>query len=255
MDRLFRIKPKEALATLEAQAAVSSVREPVVRIGEHDRNIYVDLADERWRAVEIDADGWRVVDNPPVAFLRPNGMRSLPEPVRPVWQAGDPPSLHRLANLINVGDIQAEDLEERLAAQRRLKLVIGYLVACCRPHGPYPILSISGEQGSAKSFLIKALRCLIDPNRAALRRPPKTISDLELAARNSWVVALDNLSLISNELSDALCCIATGAGQSTRKFFTNGEEFLLEYCRPIAFNLNPAVGFGTPKSAEAVFSF
>jgi hypothetical protein len=150
MDRLFRIKPKEALATLEAQAAVSSVREPVVRIGEHDRNIYVDLADERWRAVEIDADGWRVVDNPPVAFLRPNGMRSLPEPVRPVWQAGDPPSLHRLANLINVGDIQAEDLEERLAAQRRLKLVIGYLVACCRPHGPYPILSISGEQGSAK---------------------------------------------------------------------------------------------------------
>ena len=43
--------------------------------------IYIDLADKEWRAIEIDEDGWRVVDEPPVYFRRSNGMKSLPEPL------------------------------------------------------------------------------------------------------------------------------------------------------------------------------
>ncbi len=34
-----------------------------------------------WRAVEIDATGWRVIDKPPVRFRRAAGMQPLPMPV------------------------------------------------------------------------------------------------------------------------------------------------------------------------------
>jgi hypothetical protein len=34
-----------------------------------------------WRAVEIDGNGWRVIDNPPVRFRRTAGMLPLPMPV------------------------------------------------------------------------------------------------------------------------------------------------------------------------------
>ena len=51
-------------------------------------------------------------------------------------------------------------------------LYVSNLVACLFPEGPYPILVVNGEQGSAKSTLSKFTRALIDPNKAPLRRPP-----------------------------------------------------------------------------------
>jgi hypothetical protein len=45
-----------------------------VRIAEHAGQIYLDLADEHWRAVDIGGDGWRVIACPPVRFRRPAGM-------------------------------------------------------------------------------------------------------------------------------------------------------------------------------------
>jgi ABC-type antimicrobial peptide transport system ATPase subunit len=39
-----------------------------------------------------------------------------------------------------------------------------------RPRGPYPLLAISGEQGSAKTVLCKLLKALVDPNAAPVRR-------------------------------------------------------------------------------------
>jgi hypothetical protein len=52
-----------------------------VRVAGHDGKLYLDLANEQWRAVEVDADGWRIVSSPPVRFRRAPGMLPLPEPV------------------------------------------------------------------------------------------------------------------------------------------------------------------------------
>ena len=35
---------------------------------------------ETWRAVEIDATGWRIVSHPPVRFRRSAGMQPVPVP-------------------------------------------------------------------------------------------------------------------------------------------------------------------------------
>jgi hypothetical protein len=39
-----------------------------VRTAEHDGCIYLDLADELWRAVKITPDSWDFVPRPPVRF-------------------------------------------------------------------------------------------------------------------------------------------------------------------------------------------
>src|SRR5207253_2111337 len=44
--------------------------------------------------------------------------------------------------------------------------------------------------------------------------------------------ALDNVSRISNSLSDALCRIATGGGFATRELYSDSEETLMFYVRP-----------------------
>src|SRR5262245_60862296 len=78
-----------ALNLFEAQAQFEGPERAVhVRFAEHAGGIYLDLADQCWRAVEIGPDGWRVVGSPPLRFRRAAGM--LPrwlgcwQPCRPV---------------------------------------------------------------------------------------------------------------------------------------------------------------------------
>ncbi|HKF95677.1 MAG TPA: hypothetical protein VKB96_14000 [Gammaproteobacteria bacterium] len=112
----------------------------------------------------------------------------------------------------------------------------GRLVVAMRPTGPYPVLILQGEQGTAKSTAAKVLRLLIDPSAAPLRTAPRDERDLMIAARNGWIIALDNLSGLSSWLSDALCRIATGGGVSTRELYSDTDEVLIDVQRPIILN-------------------
>jgi hypothetical protein len=125
---------------LEARAQFDAPERAIhVRIAEHDGHIYLDLADEHWRAVEIGPNGWQVNRLVPVRFRRPAGMLALPVPE-------------------HGGSIEALSPFLNLSSQADLVLVVAWLLATLRPRGPYPLLAISGEQGSAKTVLSKMLR-------------------------------------------------------------------------------------------------
>lgn len=65
-----------AIGLAEARAVIDGPeREVFVRTGAHGAKLYLDLANENWEAVEIDAAGWRIVSSPPVRFRRSAGMR------------------------------------------------------------------------------------------------------------------------------------------------------------------------------------
>ena len=54
-----------ALNVLEAQAQFDGPQRKVsVRLAEQDGLIYLDLADEFWRCIEIGPNGWRIAENP-----------------------------------------------------------------------------------------------------------------------------------------------------------------------------------------------
>jgi hypothetical protein len=209
---------QDALSVLDGKAQYDGPELPVfTRLGEHTGAIYLDLANEKWEAVAITADGWRVTDNPPVKFRRSRGMLCLPHPL-----AGG--SIDLLAPFINIdGD---DDWH----------LLIGWLISALRPQGPYPILVLHGEQGSAKSTTARLLRSLIDPNKAGLRSEPREPRDLMVAAHNSWIIAIDNLSHLSPWLSDALCRLSTGGGFSTRELLSDQDEILIDAQRPCILN-------------------
>jgi len=186
------------------------------RLAVEDGCIWLDLCDENWRAVRISAEGWEVVSKAPLKFRRTKGMRSLPVPVR----GG---SISLLRELVNTTEAD-------------WVLLISWLVAALRPGYPFPVLVIQGEQGSAKSTVSKMLRDLIDPNMAPLRSEQRDERDLMLAATNSWIVALDNLSKLPQWLSDALCRLSTGGGFATRTLYENDEETIFMAMRPIIIN-------------------
>ncbi len=214
---------RDVCGTLESVALFEGPQQDAhVRVAQHDGDIWLDLADERWRAVHVTPDGWSAVNKPPVRFIRPRGVLALPEPRR----CDDPQAvlaeLRDLANLTHDADGWA--------------LTLAWLVAALRPAGPYPVMVLTGEQGSAKSTTARMLRALVDPNMATLRSEPHDARDLMIAATNAWVVGLDNLSRVQPWLSDALCRLATGGGFATRELYTDADETLFDAQRPVILN-------------------
>lgn len=213
----------EALSTLEAMAGGAEAKIPAVRCAEYDRGVMIDLGTADWRAIKVEAGKWSILDRTDAPLIRPKGLEALPVPVR------HPDSIGTFRGLVN------------LSSEEDFMLVCAWLVAALHPRGPFCILAIDGEQGSAKTTTCKMFRRLVDPNKADLRSPPKTGADIVLAASNGRVVAFENVSFIDEELADDLCRVATGAGFGTRQLYSNGEEFLAQVCAPVLVNGIPSL--------------
>jgi len=208
-----------ALEEIESKALFDGPEAEVfVRIAENAGEVWLDLADEKWRAVRVSTAGWQVVGGKlPIRFIRARGMLPLAAPER----GGNIEDLRRFLNVQHESDFV---------------LLVAWLLACLRQRGPFPVLSVNGEQGSAKSTLQKLLRALVDPNSAPLRCEPREPRDLVISAANSWVIGFDNLSSIRPWLSDALCRLSTGGGFATRELYTDAAEVIFESQRPVMFN-------------------
>jgi hypothetical protein len=213
---------QDALCTLEGKAQFEGETHEVhLRIGWYNSKIYLDLADEQWSVVEIDSSGFRVLKDSPVKFRRPGGMSPLPYPL-----VGDPQNgVEVLKKYLNAG----ESLET-------FKLAIAWLLSAYNPNGPFPVLVPYGEQGTGKSTFVRVLRELIDPNTAPLRKEPRNSDDLMVSAKSNWVMAFDNVSRLSDDMSDDICRASTGGAITKRALYTDDGEIVLNAKRPCILN-------------------
>lgn len=144
-------------------------------------------------------------------------MQPLPDPV-----SGR--SVDSLRTFLNVGN------------DADFVLVVAWAMAVLRNKGPYPVLVLSGEQGSAKSTFSAILRALLDPNSAPLRALPREDRDLFIAATNGYVLTFDNVTQLRAWISDTLCWLATGGGFAVRQLYTDQDEVLFDAARPVVLN-------------------
>src|SRR5215207_980803 len=210
----------EARATVAAMAAFDGPELPVyVRVAGYEDAVYLDLCNEEWEAAEVTASGWRVVRSEavPVRFVRKDNAAPLPRP-----EVGS--TLEALRPLLNV------------RGEEDFRLLVAWLVGTLNPDGPFPVLVLQGEQGSAKSTTVRVARSITDPAVEPLRAPPRSERDLAVAASGNWTPALDNLSGIKPWLSDALCRLATGGGFATRELYSDDREVIFSQKRPVILN-------------------
>ena len=140
------VPPAEAIEAVLRVARTQALRGPCHRtwrrFAEHGGRIYLDLGCPKWRAVEIAAIGWGVVDTVPVKFLSSRGMLALPEP-----EAGE--RIEVLREFVNV------------ESDADFRLLVAVLAATMRPSGPFVILAVTGPAGSSKSTLAKIMVLLM----------------------------------------------------------------------------------------------
>jgi hypothetical protein len=205
-----------AVETIAAHAQFEGEEQEVFcRVAELSGTIYIDLGDETWRAVEVAATGWKVVDEPPVRFRRSPSTKPLPIP-----QSGDIELLRPFCNV--KGD--------------EFILIVAYALAALRPNSNYPVLGVTGEHGACKSSLVATVARFIDPRMPAQRSLPRGEDDLIVAAKGAHLLAYDNISGLPDWLSDAICRLATGGGAGKRKLYSDDDEVLFAGRRPVIVN-------------------
>jgi len=207
----------QVISTLEGQAFHENVKQHLFnRIARYDGIIYYDLGDDQ-RVVRIDREGWKIVTSCPVKFRRFKHQKPQVTP----QEGGD---IRRVLQYIN------------LRQDKDKLLFLTYLVAVLVPDIPRVILVHVGSQGAAKSTAMRVVRSLIDPSYSDLLSPPADTNELGQLANHNYCLYFDNLSRISDDLSDILCRLATGIGFSKRKLYSDDEDILYNQKVAIGFN-------------------
>jgi hypothetical protein len=207
------------LVAIEVVALNEKRETPVhFRIAQSEDAIYIDIGSESGEVIHVTRGGWSIIRDAPVRFRRTANMAALPLPV-----AGG--NIDELRQFVNVGT--CDDFT----------MLVGFLLGALSGNKNYPIVTLIGEQGSAKSTLALVIRALIDPVRKAPSRSlPGSERDLVISMSHSHLLIFDNISSLKTVMSDALCRVSTGSGFGTRQLYSNDDEAIFGGARPICMN-------------------
>ena len=184
------------------------------RIRKIKDEIWYDLGKE---AVCVSDKGWKVVKEPPIIFRRYGHQKAQVRPAK----GGDIQLLRKFTNIADNND---------------WNLFLAFAVATLIPDIPRPILVINGSQGAGKSTPMRMLKDLSDPSQ--LVSAGKITGEKELArlANRHSLLFFDNLSFLEKDNSDVLCRLITGDGFSKRKLYSDDDEVIYNYKRPLMMN-------------------
>ncbi|MGA5018299.1 ATP-binding protein [Streptomyces griseoincarnatus] len=211
---------KEALDLIEALALTEDVQPVHIRVAPgFDGATWLDLGRTDGQSVRIHPTGWDIAIPDPreVCWRRTQLTGELPLPVKDTEGKG----IDLLLRLCNFAGAETECL------------AIAWLIGCLGPSVPVPAPFLTGPQGAGKSTGGRMLVRIIEGMSGDLRRAPKDEENLIAAVAAGWVTALDNLSHMTPDLSDAMCCIVTGAENVKRALYTDGDVVRARYRRPM----------------------
>ena len=204
----------DCCTVLEGLAREQDPRALRIRVAGDAQRIHIDMADAGNNIIEISDGTWHIVGRTPYMFGRTELTAPMAQPalpgtgrIKPLWQH------------VNVAD---EDKPVVLAVM---------IDALIQPDTSKTVAAFQAEHGSAKTSTMKRIVSLIDPSTVDARGAPRNEDHWLSQAVGSWVVALDNLSSISDWLSDCICRAATGDGSVKRALYSDDSLWVSKFRR------------------------
>lgn len=182
---------------------------------------YYDLTNPNWEIVKITKEGWTVVSNTKESiFRRYKNSTSQSFPSRHY----DPDCIDKLLNLFN------------LNSQNDKLLLLIYIVSLFVPDIAKPMLLLYGSKGAAKTTSFELIKNIVDPAIIETLSFPKDVNDLVQTLSHSYVSYFDNITSISQSMSDLLCRVVTGSSYAKRTIYTVDDTFIYKLKKPIGIN-------------------
>lgn len=202
-----------------------------LRIAEAGGAVYLEGFEDSGKLVRISGGGFDVVERTALGvpiFRSTRSARPYPTPAPGVEPQE---ALGLLERFVHV-------------ARRDLVLLVGFVVFCLlRERASFPLLVLSAEQGSGKSFAMRVLADLIAPSTNTGGRLPRQERQLAVDAWNMRLLLFDNLSRLSDAQSDMLSRSLTGGTFDSRALYTSHQlDVFLLNCPVIITSIVQLVG-------------
>jgi len=218
---------KEVVDTLEAKALFDGpVKTLDIRINKDpydDIAYWYDLCNENWEAIRITKDGWNIVksNEVPIVFRRYSSQQAQ------MYPSKNYPSdiMDQFLKLINLKDSENTKL-----------LVKCYIVSILIPGISKAMLMIHGPKGAAKTAFEDLVKQLLDPSILNNLTLARTTEMLAQQLMHNFLTYYDNVSTLPEWLSNDLCRAVTGTASSKRELYTDDDDIIYKYKRPIGFN-------------------
>lgn len=211
---------QQVLDTLADKAQIEGEEiTPAYRCAYYEEKIFYYLADREQTVICIDENGYRVVAESPVPFIKKQNMSEQVLPEK--------------------SDISLKKLGVRywkFATEEDRILHWVLLITRFIAEGSQPLIYYFGDRGSAKSTSMKLDKAIVDPSEIDIKALPKSIPDVIASVTNQYMVCFDNVSQISDELSNIFCIVATHGYYSKRKLYSNNEECAIKLNARISFS-------------------
>lgn len=206
----------EVLSIMNARTRFSDVPAQTIhiRVAEFGGDFWYDLSNANRTAVNITSDGWSI-ERPMPKFYRYS---------------------HQTPQVNPADGGQIEDIFQLINLSNYRTLFLCWLVSCFVPDIPHPMPIIYGEKGAAKSTTCILLKKLIDPSALETLALSKDERSLIVSLQKHYYLPFDNVSVISNDISDTLCRAITGGAIQQRKLYTNDDDCIFTFKRCLTIN-------------------
>ncbi|MGC2573942.1 MAG: hypothetical protein WA364_20695, partial [Candidatus Nitrosopolaris sp.] len=188
--------------------------------GDKNKNeIYYDLTDPKWQCIKISNEGWSIIQDSPVLFIRFNQQSQI-EP-----------------NTNYPQDIFDKFLDlMHITNQGHRLLTKVWIVSQLIPDFPHPISITFGEKGGSKSTFCRFVKRVVDPDRIELLTLPKDKAEFVQQLYHNHLAVYDNTKKLPPWFSDEACKAITGVGNSKRRFYTDDDDVIYKYKRSLMIN-------------------
>jgi len=191
--------------------------------------IWIDLGTENGNVAVIEEGSWQIETSLPYsvghAFLRDEATLPIGTP-QPVSLQDARQTLE--AHLLPYINAQNEDWP----------LVVAWMVNHLFPTNDSPILMLLATQGSGKSTATKAVKFAVEGGLelGETRRYKDNEDDIMVAMSKARVTMYDNVSKVSEDMSDLLCQVVYGTTHEKRKLRTDSDVVNLKVDSSLILN-------------------
>lgn len=218
---------KQIIATIEAKAVFEGAKiEPAVRCKYSNGHVYYYLADEEQTVLHIDKNGFSILEECPIPFIKRHNMMEQVMPMDMEVRKGEKkPSFRKLAKKFWKFEKEEDMILHNVVLLTRFISDI-----------PAPILYYKGDRGSAKTTNMRLDKMFIDPSSADIKVLPSSINDLASVLFGEYMVCFDNVEGgITKNMANFLCMSITMGSYSKRKLYSDNEV--------VDIHLNPQLSF------------
>ena len=170
------------------------------------------------KAVQIDSQGWRVVETGLPFFREMSNSRSQELPTDVDADA------KLLLEFINISD------------EEHKLLFLVTVITCFIPGIEHPSMVFHGSKGAAKTTAMETMKRVVDPSIEKPASLPRNNFDFGLQASQNYLLAYDNLTTITPWQSDLLCQVVTGGSVTKRENYTDEDLVRVNFQGCVAIN-------------------